>query len=224
MSEYIADSAALTHTADRIRAKTGGTDPITWDAAKGFGDAVDAIPAGDDTYMSEIGSYSMYKKIMNITANGIPNMYGCTELEELHAQNFNGNVPANTFRECGKLKIVDIPNAKSVGGSFAFWKDGALETLNFPKLNATPSGGWNNAGVFGYCTGLKNVQLGSVGYSAYPTSDNIYTAFQMDNQTDLTITIYVPDDATLPIKGSPWGATNATIVYRSTTTGEVIDV
>ena len=46
MSEYIADSAALTHTADRIRAKTGGTDPITWDAAKGFGDAVDAITAG----------------------------------------------------------------------------------------------------------------------------------------------------------------------------------
>ena len=49
MSEYIADSAALTHTADRIRAKTGGTDPITWDAAKGFGDAVDAIQAGGST-------------------------------------------------------------------------------------------------------------------------------------------------------------------------------
>lgn len=46
MSEYIADGAALTHTADRIRAKTGGTDLITWDAAKGFGDAVDAITGG----------------------------------------------------------------------------------------------------------------------------------------------------------------------------------
>lgn len=44
MSEYIADSAALTYTADRIRAKTGNTDPITWDEEKGFGDAVDAIP------------------------------------------------------------------------------------------------------------------------------------------------------------------------------------
>lgn len=224
MSEYIADSAALTHTADRIRAKTGGTDPITWDAAKGFGDAIDAIPAGDDTYMSETGSYSMYKKIMNITANGIPNMNGCTELEEVHAQNFNGNVQANTFKNCGKLKIVDIPNAKSVAGAFAFFGDVALETLNFPKLNSASSGGWNNAGVFKDCTGLKNVRLGSVGYSAYPTSNNIYTAFQGDDQTDLTITIYVPDDATLPIQGSPWGATNATIVYRSTTTGEVIEV
>lgn len=46
MSEYIADSAALTHTADRIRAKTGSTEPITWDEEKGFGDAIDAIKSG----------------------------------------------------------------------------------------------------------------------------------------------------------------------------------
>lgn len=38
--------AALTYTANRIRNKTGGTDQITWDSAKGFGDAVDAITGG----------------------------------------------------------------------------------------------------------------------------------------------------------------------------------
>lgn len=37
---------ALTYTANRIRAKTGSTDQIAWDAAKGFGDAVDGISAG----------------------------------------------------------------------------------------------------------------------------------------------------------------------------------
>lgn len=47
MSEYLVMSDALTHTADRIRAKTGGTDPIPWDVAKGFGDAVDAIQPDD---------------------------------------------------------------------------------------------------------------------------------------------------------------------------------
>lgn len=46
MSEYIVDSAALTHTADRIRAKTGGTAKIVWDAGNGFGDAIDAIKSG----------------------------------------------------------------------------------------------------------------------------------------------------------------------------------
>lgn len=37
---------ALTYTAERIRAKTGSADQIAWDAAKGFGDAVDGIQAG----------------------------------------------------------------------------------------------------------------------------------------------------------------------------------
>lgn len=38
--------AAMTYMANRIRNKTGGTDQITWDSAKGFGDAVDAISSG----------------------------------------------------------------------------------------------------------------------------------------------------------------------------------
>lgn len=46
MSEYLTNGAALTHTADRIRAKTGSAAKLIWDDAKGFGDAVDAIPSG----------------------------------------------------------------------------------------------------------------------------------------------------------------------------------
>lgn len=38
--------AAMTYTAARIRAKTGSTDRIIWDTAKGFGDDIDAIPTG----------------------------------------------------------------------------------------------------------------------------------------------------------------------------------
>ena len=38
--------AAMSYTADRIRAKIGGTDQMAWDSAKGFGDAVDAISSG----------------------------------------------------------------------------------------------------------------------------------------------------------------------------------
>lgn len=37
---------SLTYTADRIRAKTGGTAQISFDATKGFGDAVDEIQTG----------------------------------------------------------------------------------------------------------------------------------------------------------------------------------
>lgn len=78
MSEYIADSAALTHTADRIRAKTGGTDPITWDAAKGFGDAVDGIQAGSgnpaasvDIPVTEYASYDTMDTFISAYSNVI---------------------------------------------------------------------------------------------------------------------------------------------------------
>lgn len=45
--------AAMTYTANRIRNKTGGTDQIAWDSAKGFGDAVDAITTGSSAPESD---------------------------------------------------------------------------------------------------------------------------------------------------------------------------
>lgn len=45
--------AALTYTANRIRNKTGDTNQIIWDSAKGFGDAVDAITTGSSAQESD---------------------------------------------------------------------------------------------------------------------------------------------------------------------------
>lgn len=45
--------SAMTYTANRIRNKTGGTDQIAWDSAKGFGDAVDAITSGSSSPESD---------------------------------------------------------------------------------------------------------------------------------------------------------------------------
>lgn len=55
--DKVVDSAALdaamTYTANRIRNKTGGTDQIAWDSAKGFGDAVDTITSGSSAPESD---------------------------------------------------------------------------------------------------------------------------------------------------------------------------
>ena len=55
--DKVVDSAALdaamTYTANCIRNKTGGTDQIAWDSAKGFGDAVDAITSGSSAPESD---------------------------------------------------------------------------------------------------------------------------------------------------------------------------
>ena len=110
MSEYIADSAALTHTADRIRAKTGGTDPITWDAAKGFGDAVDGISAGAGIdYFKQRLACSMTEYTDNETTKAGP--YGFAEQAQLTTVSMPEvtNIANHCFQDCRKLTSIYFP-------------------------------------------------------------------------------------------------------------------
>lgn len=82
--DKVVDSAALdaamTYTANRIRSKTGGTDQIAWDSAKGFGDAVDAIQEGDPlAALAELATFrvSSATTVKNFVAN-IPNVTSLT--------------------------------------------------------------------------------------------------------------------------------------------------
>ena len=59
--------AALTYTATRIRNKTGGTDQIAWDSAKGFGDAVDAISSGGGNPFEAFESLQSFELSNNST-------------------------------------------------------------------------------------------------------------------------------------------------------------
>lgn len=59
--------AAMSYTANRIRNKTGGTNQIAWDSAKGFGDAVDAISGGGSSEVDENWKYSNKMVFTNIS-------------------------------------------------------------------------------------------------------------------------------------------------------------
>lgn len=50
--------AAMSYTANCIRNKTGDTNQIAWDSAKGFGDAVDAITGGGSSEVDENWKYA----------------------------------------------------------------------------------------------------------------------------------------------------------------------
>lgn len=70
--------AAMTYTANRIRNKTGSTDQIAWNSAKGFGDAVDAISLGGGNPFEMFESLETFKlsyhsTITEFVAN-IPNV------------------------------------------------------------------------------------------------------------------------------------------------------
>ena len=70
--------AAMTYTANRIRNKTGDTNQIIWDSAKGFGDAVDAISSGGGNPFEAFESLQSFELSTNSTITefvaNIPNV------------------------------------------------------------------------------------------------------------------------------------------------------
>lgn len=112
---------------------------------------------------------------------------------------------------------VSFPECTYIGKS-AFEAGGAttyqcVTNVYLPKVTVL------YGDTFRYQKNITSVQIGSVGYPVTSVDSN---AFRDCTQSGLTITLYVADDATLPLTGSPFGATNATIVYKSATTGEVL--
>lgn len=70
--------AAMSYTANRIRNKTGDTNQIIWDSAKGFGDAVDAISSGGGNPFEVFESLQSFELSANSTITefvaNIPNV------------------------------------------------------------------------------------------------------------------------------------------------------
>lgn len=204
MSEYITDSAALTHTADRIRAKTGGTDPITWDAAKGFGDAVDAIPAGETFYRTAEGMAYTPHEVWTAIASP--------------ASNWRNNL----FKGAGELISFECNFSELFGPLHAFLDCPKLQSVKLPKC----AGMWlGNTNVFGESnSALSAVELGSVGTPVIRMD-----AGRFKIPGPLTLTLFVDaetlDDIPALVKDnvpSAWPA-NTTVIYKNSTTGEVIE-
>jgi hypothetical protein len=102
--------------------------------------------------------------------------------------------------------------ATGMGGTYLFYKSTAMTSVTCPLFTSY------STYTFRECTSLKSAILGSVGY---PVTSLTTTSFNVDTQLGLTITIYVTPGAQ-PLANSPWGATNATIVYRSAVDGSVL--
>ena len=205
MSEYIADGAALTHTAARIRAKTGGTDPITWDAANGFGDAVDAISAGGETFYrtAEGMAYTPHEvwtalsKPLSKFRNNL--FRGATELIDFE-WDVGGNLgDLYVFSDCPKLVSVKLPKCTGM------WLG---NTSCFTSTN----------------TALRTVQLGSIGTPVvrmdagpFRLPGPITLTLFVDAETLDGVPALVKDNVT-----KNWPA-NTTVIYKKSTTGEVIE-
>lgn len=177
-------------------AEKAGVDAPAW--PEGFVSAVEGIEGKQDAFYSSAGA--MYIKNIevpsDITFTFISGLYAnATELERYIAQGANVAYATAIFDGCTKLKEVVIGRCGSL-----------------------------NHYIFRNCTSLETAVLGGIGY---PVAGAGIYGFLGCTQSTLTITVYV-DAVTFAeisanvIGTAPWGATNATIIYRNSTTGEVI--
>ena len=129
--DKVVDSAALdaamTYTANRIRNKTGDTNQIAWDSAKGFGDAVDAITSGGADHSAEDA----------IIARSISGAYSNDRIT---------TVGACAFLGCQALTAIDLPNVTQVKRN-AFDMCSRLQTINLPKVTALDKNVFLNSGI-----------------------------------------------------------------------------
>ena len=148
--DKVVDSAALdaamTYTANRIRNKTGGTDQIAWDSAKGFGDAVDAITGGGADHSVEdaiiarsiSGAYSNDR----ITTVGECAFLACMALTAIDLPNVT-QVKRNAFESCNHLQTINLPNVTDLG-SGAFTTSG-IQQADFPLVTTIGNACFNLA-------------------------------------------------------------------------------
>lgn len=145
--------AAMTYTANRIRNKTGGTDQIAWDSAKGFGDAVDAITGGSSapesdprevyqgTRPAEWLRLPDYDKITDNTAYFLLALYPSGKNNILIAFRTNGSctITAGTVSngEFVPFENDDIVTVAGKGNEYVV----AERTFNFADYNTAMSDG-----------------------------------------------------------------------------------
>lgn len=114
MSEYLTNGAALTHTADRIRAKTGETAQIVWDAEKGFGNAVDAISGSEKIQHANIPDYvkaealAVAEKVKAVLKSDSIVFLAVSDFHHAGEQidNWQTNINAGNLHACMALKAL----------------------------------------------------------------------------------------------------------------------
>ena len=143
--DKVVDSAALdaamTYTANRIRNKTGGTDQITWDSAKGFGDAVDTITGGGANHSLEdaiitrsiSGAYSNDR----ITIVGVCAFLGCQALTAIDLPNVT-KIKRNAFESCKLLQTINLPKVTTFDREV--FLNTAIQQADFPLVTTMENG------------------------------------------------------------------------------------
>lgn len=210
--DKLVDSAQLesdlTDVADAIRAKTGGTADLAFPAD--FVSEIGSISGGGDTVY--YGTYGIpYAKNIVVpetvtTISGVA-FYLCSELETISALGVTKGTAYLGGRECAKLRSVYCPRATTIEQYFIRQQNNSHNKL-------------------------ESVEVGSIGHPVTTLSARNWR--YGSHAAELTVTIYVdastladiPSNVSNYANGNdagyaPSGST-VTVIYKNSTTGEVI--
>ena len=121
-------------------------------------------------------------------------------------------VTCAAFKGASELVSLEM----NCGGAYQFLQSlqycSKLQSVSFPMLT-TYNGGNTNTCVG--CTALKSMQLGSIGYPVTKID------FNTKSRSGKTVTIYCTAIANVSFSNTPVDSGD-TVIYRSSTTGEVL--
>lgn len=208
---YSVNGADLTAVGEAIAGKAGMEKPAFPD---GWKEAVEGIGHGIVLKVKPTGG--MYAEISSVT---VPYM-GLGGSHAAFCQECK-STGAEVFDAYGILEGY-APECVHCSGHYPFTNQGnpLLRKIVAPKLKKIDSSYWGRN-----LKALEFLQLGSIGNAVECLmSDGLGLR---DTTAKLTIEIYVDaeklaDISTEITAHAPWSATEATIVYRNSTTGEVI--
>lgn len=199
MAKRAVDDTSLTAVADAIRSKAGTESALSF--PDGFVNAVEGIEK-PEIYQTKAGA--LYTPIFS--TGDLP--FG------------QYTTSSNLLSYADKLIEATFPNWTGVYSSNTQpISDSSVQRAYFPKLKTTTSYVADN------CPNLVDLVFGGIGYAVKSLYSR--TLYGSTNNPDLVITVYVDAltlaDIPTTVTGSlPGSATNATIIYRNSTTGEVI--
>ena len=140
--------AAMTYTANCIRNKTGGTDQIAWDSAKGFGDAVDAISSGGGNPFEAFESLQSFELSGNSTITEfVANLPNVTKLNYSFAVTRTNPLTRIELTVSNKLTNVSfmLGNAAALGLTEIEFKGNFSKVKSVASAFACSGSGINDA-------------------------------------------------------------------------------
>lgn len=128
------------------------------------------------------------------------------------------NCLTRRYAYCSELEEATLRGSVNLSSG---WGDNCFSTC--PKLRRLylPTFTDSNSYIAANCPMLELVEIGSLGH---PVSSIYYNSFSGSGGSvtgEKTVTVYVADTTTIPLAHAPWGLTGATVIYRSSTTGEI---